>query len=472
MMKKLLLMGAVLLAVNCSVRAQALSTPTLVTDTLHYYLNKYYFKSSTPSLTNFPVYKSAASTVTNVTHIGCRFEVPSSDSVLVTGLESYAYRSYTNFSPKNKVHLYLCNLNANNLPVLPPIDSIMTEVGVGALYSVNSPSLIGGNFRKKLPNGTFKDTSYWMKGDYAVLIRNMQAISGDSVFVLRTNGATYTNQAAGWERKASDSYGYVRYLAQFYSATNFTATGFGVGTDYEFVVAPRVQYNIQAGHILPPPVVNSETVCTRTVFNFTNISSKFYTHRMYNLNEFYKKWNLYAPFLSQPQTGGGFSADSSITWFFEVDDNLTPPRDPRKFLPYGASSVSWSSDIPGCFEDNELRARLRPMQALGRGVQRFYNERFAICQEYCFDDVGLTSYNAFSNLKLAPNPLANGETQITGLVGKNTLTVFNTLGQIVWKKEIETATAEIDLSSLPAGTYLMRVNNEAGESRTLRLLNQ
>jgi len=290
------------------------------------------------------------------------------------------------------------------------------------------------------------------------------------VMIVRTAGATYTNNNAQWTEKVSDSYGYVRYAAQFYSATNYTAAGFGHGTDYEFVIAPRVKYELTVGHIPPPAVVNSETVCTRTNFAFTNISAKYYTHRMYNLNEFYRKWNNVVAFQSQPQVGGGFSADTSITWYFEFDDNAMPARDPRQFLPYGGTGINWTSDMAGCMDNNELRARWRPMQAFGRGTQLFYNEKFRLCMEYCNDDVGIASAGVLAKAKLAPNPLNEGHTTISGLQGNTSLSVTNVLGQVVAVKEINSGSADLDLSTLPKGTYFVKMTS--GENtRTIKVLN-
>lgn len=150
--------------------------------------------------------------------------------------------------------------------------------------------------------------------------------------------------------------------------------GFGLGTDYEFVVAPRVTYSIQSSEILPDKVYLStntttpaDTACTRTIFTFTNTSSKFYEHRMYNLNQFYLKWALTGPFLAMPQTPGGFSQDSAITWRFEAYDLKGEPE--RVFLPYvNTGTVSFvtdrrsSLDPPDyCYLTNQFRTRLRPM---------------------------------------------------------------------------------------------------------------
>ncbi|MDI1354719.1 MAG: hypothetical protein PSX36_07365, partial [bacterium] len=187
-------------------------TYTLVTDTLHYYFNKYYFKTGTVNLKNFPGYKSPAATSTAITHVGSLFE--NADTLVITGLEGYAFR-YGMGITYLPVHLYLCALDPiSGMPLLPGIDSLV--LGVGGSSS-SGPILIGGNF-------TVPRT---LLGNFALLFRNMSRVSGDTVQLMRTACKTSTNTGALVSEKFSDGYGFVRYNANFYSATNFTATGFG-----------------------------------------------------------------------------------------------------------------------------------------------------------------------------------------------------------------------------------------------------
>src|SRR5690606_17307472 len=131
MMRKLLLLSTALLTMCFGATAQeqkTASTPTVVTDTLHYYFNKFYFKTGISDINEYPYYKCPSATGTAVTHVGSRFEVPAGDSVYVTGLEAFVRKGPTltgeSTSSIVKVGLYLCNLNSNNMPVLPAIDSV------------------------------------------------------------------------------------------------------------------------------------------------------------------------------------------------------------------------------------------------------------------------------------------------------------------------------------------------------------
>ena len=496
MMKKLLLLSSAVFALSFAAHAQdtkrqvtttktggyftqqgnpglktASTNTVLVLDTIHYYLNKYYFKTATTDFTAFPYYKSAASTVTNVTHCGSRFDVPLGDSVIVTGLEAYAKRQTPAANLTIPIHIMLCKLNAAGMPILPPIDSVDVAV------SGSSISLIGGPLHSPRT----------MTTSFAVLFRNMSTVAGDTARLIRTAGTTATNTTSSPSTKCSDfengkDYGYVRYNGVFYNTRDFVlAPGFGVGTAYEFVVAPRVQYILQASQQVPSFIVLADdtvnvpdTVCTRTQMTFTNTSSGFYEHRMYNLNQFYRKWNLYSAF--PPFFSNAFTSDSSITWNFEFYDNGSLP-DSRVFLPYvnnhTITAITDLSYYPDCFTANQFRARLKPMGALGKVPQLVYNEDFIACFRYCNGDtVGIKSYAAYGNLKVYPNPAVNGKTMITGLRGKNTVMVYNMLGQMVFTEISNNAAIEVNLSKQPKGTYMVRIVNSENEVKSVKIVNQ
>lgn len=480
MMKKLLLLSTVVFSLGASLKAQNTNTATVV-DTLHYYFNKYYFKTGITTYSNYPFFKDPSPKCANatVTHVGSRFENAVSD-LTVTGLEAYAAMPLITANLKFPVHLYLCNLNSNGMPVLPPIDSVVTEIN-GSYKS--KPAILGGNFVNPVV----------VSGDFAVLIRNMSNFCGDTVYLLRTAGLTPTNVStpAAWtsaSKYSDDNFGYIRYKATsagatFFNTKNFTLTpGYGMGTDYEFMVAPRVTYTIQASQQIPQNIIEfnadplgNDTICTRTNFTFTNLSSWQFSNRFYNLNEFYRKWNLYYPFVAQPACCGGFSADSAITWNFEYTENALPPRDPRVFLPYrypgtNPTTIQSFSDLAGCW-DNQFRAKLRPMSAFGRQPEYSFNEPFRICLKFCNDDgTGVAENAAFGKLKMFPNPSANGSTKITGLSGENDITVYNVIGQVVIGRHVSTNEVNLDLSQLKAGTYQVKVSNSANQSKTMHLL--
>lgn len=82
------------------------------------------------------------------------------------------------------------------------------------------------------------------------------------------------------------------------------------------------------------------------------------------------------------------------------------------------------------------------------------------------------SSNGF-DIRLFPNPSVNGKSTITGLVGTNVLTVFNTLGQVVLTQTVSGESTSIDLSGQPSGNYLVKITDTSdNQSRTIKIINQ
>lgn len=483
-MKKLFLLSALFLFLGTSLRSQTCSpTPFLVQDTLHYYFNKYYFKTGQTTYTNYPIYKSPAATCPNavITHVGSKFE--NCDTLWITGLEAFVAMPGKTAQTKYPVHMYLYNLGSNGLPSTV-IDSVVTQLD-GSFQ--NNPKLIGGNFTTTLATAPFTTTAtHKLTGNYAVLLRNMSKVCGDTVVILRTAGLTPTNTAwnAGPFKYSDGGYGFVRFgkpNASFYTSRDFTlAPGFGIGTDYEFMVAPRVEYYAKADVVIPQAVkdfndgTTTDTMCTRTTLSFTNISTCQYTNKFFNLNEFYRKWNLYSAFSGAPQCGG-WSADTAIAMNFEFEENAMPPRDPRRFIQYVNSgpnnnAITIATDRPGCW-DNQFRASLRPMAPFGRQCQIRCVIPIRTCFSYCDKDGEGLPTNILSDMRAYPNPMQNGQTVITGLKGSNLVEVYNMLGQRVQSVRTSEQQHAVDLGKESAGTYILKVKNENGQSRQLRLVN-
>jgi len=285
------LIASVFLVFGQSAKAQVSVTGdtcfTTIVDTLHYYFNKYYFKTGITTYSDYPYYKSAAATVTGVTHVGSMFE-NADNTLTITGVEGYAAMPEVYAHPKIPIRMYLCNIGSNGLPILPAIDSITTEVN--STYRRN-PKIIGGNFT----------TPHVVSGNYAVLFRNLSTLSGDTALLLRTKSFTHTYVATplGWTdqyKYSDDNHAFIRFLGNFNFTKNFSLDGspghpseFGYGTEYEFLVAPRVTYTVQASHQMSQNLLDwkngdhTDTICARTaVFTFTNTSSYHYTNRFFN----------------------------------------------------------------------------------------------------------------------------------------------------------------------------------------------
>ena len=71
-------------------------------------------------------------------------------------------------------------------------------------------------------------------------------------------------------------------------------------------------------------------------------------------------------------------------------------------------------------------------------------------------------------VSIVPNP-TSGPVRVVGLTAGQRVTVWNCLGERI---RIRQGQAVLDLSDEPAGVYFLRVEDEAGPVRTVRVLKQ
>lgn len=483
-MKKLLLLSAMILLSKFGVQAQSIqnspklasmsnhsdkvaATPTVVTDTLHYFYNKQVFKIANISLTGFPYYKSAAATGTLNTHMGSVF-LNSDPNLVINGLSSRVAMHNSFNNPSIPIRMYLCNVNSNLLPVFPPIDSVSFSVGQAQSYTVPTGHEMGRIF-----GGTVNPTPHTIPGNFAVLIRNLSTFSGDTVRLFRTSSLTQTASGSNSSNNMGEGLGVIRVGGVFRKTTNYNFPTFGIGTDYEFCVAPIVTYTAEASH-LTPPQVNSQPVDTVMCWDpltFTNTSSPEFSNRMFNLVEFWRHFN---PYVSTPF--GGFSPDSAISWFFDDEDFDYPELRPNIVLKNGASTIQKFYDTNSCFTNCEMRARLRKMTAGGSSVVYFANIQFSVCVGVnCNGEdgtVGLAENAILNEVKVYPNPTLNSKITVSGLKGNNTLYIYDMLGQLVATQVVKDDKVLVDLIKIPEGNYILKIVDEQSRYKTVKFINQ
>jgi len=239
-------------------------------DTLRYFLNKHYYRNSlsgtpTPNTQYFTLSQPYPNNALVISHCGGVFM--NTSSITVTGLEGIVTRRANAVSQTIPLKLYLCNVNALNMPILPPLDSV-TAVS----SSTNNGAWIGGNFT----------TPVNVTGNFAVLFRNATTTAGDTLGLFINNACTPTSTCPT-ARKYGEGLGVMRINGNFQTNTNT----FGTGTDYEFIVAPRVQFNYSSGI-----TVLSPTVCLNG-FGFLNNATSpmnLVENRQFNFNKFAAVW--------------------------------------------------------------------------------------------------------------------------------------------------------------------------------------
>jgi hypothetical protein len=282
---------------------QGKTQTTLVHDTLNYFFNKHYYKNSTtptsaPPNLSFYTIKSPYSSTLAID--GCGAVFLNSTTIAVNGLEGLVMKNPGSTSASVPVKLYLCNVNANNLPVLPPLDSVMTNVsnstaGVWAGGSFTAPVTVTSNF--------------------AVYFKTGSTVPGDTVRLFLNNACSATATGVPNTQKFGEGLGLIRFNGNFQSTSGaFNGTP---GNDYEFIVTPWVSHNINS-----VPVVFTPTVCNGGMGSFGNNSGplSIIEHRMFNFNKFRLYWATVA-------TGGVNSLcpaiDSLYYWTFT--GSPTPP---------------------------------------------------------------------------------------------------------------------------------------------------
>jgi hypothetical protein len=453
-MKKLLAVVPCILFFQFSGLAQWTCADTVIRDTIHYYYNKYHFKTGTP-VTSFPRYKSIAATNTAVTYVGNKFE--NSEALDVIGLEGFFFSHTPRATPSNTTftaRLYLCDLDANGKPKLPPIDSVSVGLPIPPPNTTNYISTpIGGDF----PGGPRR-----VNGNYAVLFRNMSTRQGDTALVLRTNCFTSTTSGIPQSQKCSDGYGFAKQLNTFNATTNFTALGFGFATDFEFMLAPRVQYTLHAGHTPPPDTL----FCTWQSEQFTNNGSSRINERFYNLIEFKTAWNHNPAFNFNVVQQYSLPDDvRGVTWHFysEDDKNFNLQANSNTLIFYTDSA--WKSQIDpendsvACFIGNWYAANLYGMGMDGGKLKFHCQQFFNYCTMFCNgDNVGLAK-NGLLHLQAFPNP-TTGSIRLKGIRGTATAEIYDITGSLIRSATME-GEGSLDIGALPAGTYLLRVTNGA-----------
>ncbi len=453
-MKKLFLVFSAVLVVSMAAKAQTsktAQTATFVTinDTLRYFSNKQLYILPTNSV--HPSLKLTAAVVTNtqITHVGSIFK--NTCSVTVKGLEARVQRTPLTFSQFGvATRLYLCNVSGG-VPVFPPIDSV----------NVNTLSNNQAQFGQ-LVRGTFTANRV-VTGDFAVLVRNVSGQDGDTIKIFRTAGYTSSaTNAPAPANKFGEGLGVIRFNGVFNSTTNYNHPAFGQGTDYEFCVAPIVQFDMEASQI------ESQTqagACCWEVFTNTNTSVCGVQSHQFNFNEFYRKWRP----LNSGSFPGPFTTDSTFTW------NLGDGGSPKYYSAVGSNTVHLSF-VFKCNQQytGSMVAKYRCMATTSLSASYSTALTFTSYAVYCggdTDGTGIREMGWLNAVKIYPNPTAD-KTIISGLKGKSSILVYDLMGQLVSTQITDKETYVVDLLKQPRGTYILRISDTANHARMIKIMRE
>ena len=396
-------------ALNYNAKSSAIT----LGDTLWYFFNKTFYKNPGGSYYTFNLVK----TYTVITHVASRFQ--NVGNLAVNGLEAIISRGVTT-STAATARLILCNV-VSGQPVLPGLDSVSIVITA----TNTSGYTYGANF------GSTK----FVSGDYAVVMRNASVSNTDTLKIWMTNGLTTT---------FGEGMGHMRIVGSFTNTTGvFTSP---VGNDFEMLVAPRVGFTGSAGAGVP----SASVLCTTIPYTFNNTSSYHIGHRQYNLNEFYRRWR---PFTN---TITAIPADSVFTWTFgDATGNF--------YTTTGMPSINHTYSSAGTF-NGSLIARYQ--KQADSGVKLADAANFAKTVAICG---GVQSVSGLEAINVYPNP-STGLVNISNLPYESTIDVVNMLGQLVHSSKANQGNYTADLSTLPNGSYFVKISVPNEKTKIVKLI--
>lgn len=408
---------------NSTSNTNAKASTILVGDTLWYYFNKHYYRNAAG--TGYYTLKCPTSSTAYTTdRFGNIFK--NAGSLTITGLEAFASRQASSPTASITMRILLYNVTAG-MPVLPALDSIT------AVLTGTAATQLGGNFTNPKV----------VTGDYAVMYRKVAGAAGDTIRAWMNNAYTSTATTGTAAQKYGEGMGLSRI-----SGTVMTMTGtYGAGTDFEFLVAPRVGFQATASQTSPAGIY-----CTNTPYTFNNTSSYWLGHRMYNLNQFYRTWK---PFTNTVTISP--APDSVFTINYgDGTGNFYPTT--------GNPNPNHTYTVAGPFTGT-LTAKYRRMADSGVQLQdaAVFTKTVSTC-------AGITTLSGIEAVVLYPNPSFSGVVNIANLPSESAIDVVNMLGQSVFKDKANAGTYTTDLSNLPKGSYFVKISSINEKTKIVKVI--
>ncbi|WP_222164669.1 T9SS type A sorting domain-containing protein [Edaphocola aurantiacus] len=140
-----------------------------------------------------------------------------------------------------------------------------------------------------------------------------------------------------------------------------------------------------------------------------------------------------------------------------------------------AEQNSWGFDIERSTDSKDwnIIGSVRSNAAVSQGrytytdQQPVYGDNFYRLKQkdhdgaYAYSPVRIVKYSQNNGITLYPNPARESVT-INGLKGTETVTVYNTNGQVVYTGNTKTGAVQVNMKHLPAGVYLCIVADQTG----------
>jgi len=243
-------------------------------------------------------------------------------------------------------------------------------------------------------------------------------LSTDTLDVFLVPAKTATAVPAS-NQNYGEGLSYVRNAGNWISTTNYYN---GSGNDVASVVVPHVSFNFTTDAIKPAGTSTAVAgaYCANSLITFTNSTDGIVNNRQFNYNAMGAYWG--------PKTSTVVNTPTAIVKYQKGSGSKVATQELKTF----------SLQIVDCG---------LPL-IVGVGENQQLN----------------------SNLSVYPNPMINGKTNISGLEGKNTVKVYNMLGQVVSTQTTETEMTTVDLTTEPNGTYIIRITDSSDKTRVVKVI--
>jgi hypothetical protein len=146
-----------------------------------------------------------------------------------------------------------------------------------------------------------------------------------------------------------------------------------------------------------------------------------------------------------------------------------------KFTAAGATSYTWSS-VP-----TNTAAVTLTLNTVGTNTYSVYGAEPTLgCRSNTVvltatvnacTGISVNSANS-GDISIFPNPASAGKSEIRGLSGLNTITIYNLLGQVILTEQTENENFTLDFTNQANGTYLVKILDANNESRIIKVVNQ
>lgn len=246
-----------------------------------------------------------------------------------------------------------------------------------------------------------------VSSDFAVVIMNPSATDTMQLYVNNADVTTY-----------GEALGYLGYGGAWYQ--NLDGTN-GFGQDLEALAGPIIKYDIATDYTVSP----SSPVCEGTSMTFTNATTAagIVENYMFNYNLFKNHWQ------SVP--------DSTYAWDMGDPSPVIWSKDANYAYPAAGTYNATLYTLTGLFTSC-MDTKVTPITV-------------NVC-------VGINNAVATENVSIYPNP-ANDVLNITNTGKEATITIMNSLGQVVYGAVVTDKVA-IDIKNLSEGVYFVKVNNQ------------